>query len=319
MMKIKIFDISHNLLQTVNISIQHTQDLQFLNFSHNRIQKLSENNMHDLDAVASSREIKIDLSGNTMLCTFETLHFLQWMTETNVILLNIDNYECSYGNGTVTTLHQLSFIVKHLQLQCSSETVLIASVSVLIVCSLTVIGLAILYRYRWRIRYWYYKRKFKAAYTTTDQGYEQMFEYDVFISYSSDDYEIARHSTMEELESKRGLRACIHERDFQPGEYIAQNISRAINSSRRTILFVSNNFLGSEWCQYELNIALMEEMNSERKVVMAVMIDDIPNKSLPVDLRHIIHAYTYLEYPKNTTDSNLNVFWNKCAEFIKEG
>ncbi|VDI21995.1 Hypothetical predicted protein [Mytilus galloprovincialis] len=318
-MKIKIFDISHNLLQTVNISIQHTQDLQFLNFSHNRIQKLSENNMHDLDAVTSSREIKIDLSGNTMLCTCETLHFLQWMTETNVILLNIDSYKCSYGNGTVTTLHQLSFIVKHLELQCSSETILIASVSVLIVCSLTVIGLAILYRYRWRIRYWYYKRKFKAAYTTTDQGYEQMFEYDVFISYSSDDYEIARHSTMEELESKRGLRACIHERDFQPGEYIAQNISRAINSSRRTILFVSNNFLGSEWCQYELNIALMEEMNSERKVVMAVMIDDIPNKSLSVDLRHIIHAYTYLEYPKNTTDSNLNVFWNKCAEFIKEG
>lgn len=78
MMKIKIFDISHNLLQTVNISIQHTQALQFLNFSHNRIQKLSENNMHDLDVVASSREIKIDLSGNTMLCTCETLHFLQW-------------------------------------------------------------------------------------------------------------------------------------------------------------------------------------------------------------------------------------------------
>ena len=140
----------------------------------------------------------------------------------------------------------------------------------------------------------------------------------MFIAYSSEDQEIGRQGVMNELESKRGLRCCIHERDFKPGESIPFNISKGIRESKRTVLFLSKSFLASEWCMYELNIARMEALHTGRKVILVVKLDNIPNKSLPIDVLDVIDLYTYLEYPKGESDKDLDVFWSKCADFVDD-
>lgn len=315
MIKIERIDMSNNVLQSWDISILNAKNLTHINLSRNRIQTLSKANMEELDTIVRSNSIEIDLSENTLLCTCETKDFLQWMVITRVLILRRDEYFCTFSNGSVTSLNNLKFIVESLKSQCvPSKTALIVGMNVLSLCFLT--SMVLVYKFRWRIQHWYYKRRFILTLNYVEMV--QMFTYDVFISYSSDDFEIARNETIEELESRRDIKACIHERDFQPGEYIAENISRAIHSSKKIILFISKNFLGSEWCAYELDIALMEEMHSGRRVIMVIMVEDVPNANLPRALRHIVDTYTYLEYPKNRTEYDINAFWNKCAEFIQE-
>ncbi|CAC5419367.1 unnamed protein product [Mytilus coruscus] len=322
MRNLQRINISNNELQRFDTSLEYNLNLEYIDLSKNKISKLSEDNMGNLDAIAGQQNVEVILSGNVLLCTCETLQFLQWMMKTKVKLVKRYAYQCSYSNGSITTLKEISHIYNSLNNECTHKSTLIIFISAIIIiiiaCFLVMVSGILLYKFRWQIRYFYYKTKIKIPYKPTSRGYEQIFEYDVFISYASEDYEIARAGTLNELESKRGLRACIHERDFQPGESIALNISKGIRSSRRTILFVSGNFLNSEWCMYELNIARMESLHSKRKLILTVMIENISYASIPVDVLDIINTYTYLQYPANNNDKDVNVFWNKCAEFVLE-
>ena len=50
----------------------------------------------------------------------------------------------------------------------------------------------------------------------------------MFVCYAKEDMDWVSDQLMEELEEKRGLRLCIHERDFVPGKNIVDNISDCV-------------------------------------------------------------------------------------------
>ena len=318
MKNLKRIDISNNAIKGFDASLAETKNLEYLDLSGNRINKLSENTMRELDKLAVTKVIKVDLSDNTILCTCDTLKFLRWMSVTKVDLLRREHYVCTHSNGSATSLKDLPGIVANLSNKCQNKIPLIVGISVIVACFLAFFSGILVYRFRWRIRYWYYKTKIKIPYQPRGHDYEQIYEYDLFVSYSSEDYTVAREGIINELENKLGFRACIHERDFKPGEAIAFNISRGIRSSRRTVLFISKSYLASEWCMYELNIARMEALHTGRKVILVILLENVPSGSMPVDILDIIDAYTYLEYPVNGTEADLDVFWSKCADFVSD-
>lgn len=318
MENIRTIDLNGNEIQHFDAALTNTKNLKYLDLSGNRLEKLAKRNMEDLDQLSSSNMITLDLYGNTLLCNCDTLKFLRWMKNTAVSFQRKDKYTCTLTDGSEKSLKDLQPIVDSLTSHCSSNVVLIVTISTIIACCLASLCGVIAYRCRWRLRYWYYKTKIKIPYKPTGPGYDQIFDYDAFISYSSEDNQVARQGSIHELETVRGLRACIHERDFKPGESIALNISRGIHSSKRTVLFLSKAFLASEWCMYEFNIARMEALHTGRKVILVVMLEDVPTKRLPVDVLDIIDTTTYLEYPRNGTEADRGVFWSKCADFITE-
>lgn len=310
-------NLSLNEIHTFDAELYKTKTLKYLDLSNNRLQTLSESSRQQLNRLAGTHTIQVDLSDNVLLCTCETIDFLRWMQTTKVDLIKRDKYTCSYSNSSITHLNNILHIIDHLNSQCESKIAFIVSVSVtsafVLVCTCGILS----YKFRWKIRYLYYKAKIKIPYKTIGHGYEQIFEYDIFISYSSEDNEIVRQGAIDEFETKRNIHACIHERDFLAGESIALNISRGIRSSKRTVLFISSSFLASEWCMYELNIARMESLHTGRKVILVVMLENIANRSLPVDVLDLINTYTYLEYPRQGTKADLDVFWDKCADFVR--
>ncbi|XP_029188290.2 uncharacterized protein LOC114955591 isoform X2 [Acropora millepora] len=79
--------------------------------------------------------------------------------------------------------------------------------------------------------------------------------YDVFICYSYKDIEWVKE-LLAELE-KLHFVCCIDFRDFVPGAAIVENISEAIYCSAKTIAVLSPDFVNSEWCNRELQQALM--------------------------------------------------------------
>ena len=77
-------------------------------------------------------------------------------------------------------------------------------------------------------------------------------EFDAFLSYCHEDSPWVREELLPRLEDGQPrFRLCLHERDFVAGATVADNIIAAINTSRRMILILSNEFLRSHWCHLE--------------------------------------------------------------------
>ena len=81
-------------------------------------------------------------------------------------------------------------------------------------------------------------------------------EFDIFVSYCHEDTEWVCQQLRPRLEnSQTSFRLCLHERDFVAGAAVADNISAAINTSRRMVLLLSRAFLRSHWCYMEFRQA----------------------------------------------------------------
>jgi len=77
-----------------------------------------------------------------------------------------------------------------------------------------------------------------------------VYNYDVFISYSTHDGEWVRTWLLPRLE-EAGLRVCIDLHDFDIGAPILVNIERAMERSRKTLLVLTPNWVQSEWTIFE--------------------------------------------------------------------
>jgi hypothetical protein len=56
------------------------------------------------------------------------------------------------------------------------------------------------------------------------------------------------------LEKNQGFKLGLHERDFEAGKYIADNIIDVINRSKKIIFVISSSFLKSEWGQNKFEV-----------------------------------------------------------------
>ncbi|KAK7877859.1 hypothetical protein WMY93_031499 [Mugilogobius chulae] len=87
----------------------------------------------------------------------------------------------------------------------------------------------------------------------------ELFTYHAFISYSHSDADWVRDQLLPALEDIRNpYRLCIHERDFTPGKWIIDNISRTLKT------------VASEWCNYELYFAQQRAMGKSFSDVILV-------------------------------------------------
>lgn len=94
-------------------------------------------------------------------------------------------------------------------------------------------------------------------------------KYDVFICYSSKDWDWVRE-LLTELE-KRSYSCFIDRRDFLPGMPIAENIAQAIDGSKKTVVVLSPDFVSSKWCNYELEMAYLQESGQSYHQVVPIV------------------------------------------------
>jgi hypothetical protein len=53
---------------------------------------------------------------------------------------------------------------------------------------------------------------------------------------------------------------CIADRDFTPGVSVLNNTVKAIHSSYKVILVLTDHFVSSQWCKYEADQAIMQSL-----------------------------------------------------------
>eukprot|EP00731_Ephydatia_muelleri_P019847 Em0012g672a len=100
--------------------------------------------------------------------------------------------------------------------------------------------------------------------------------YDVFISSHVEASELAHDQLFKGLEawSPRGYRVCWHERDFLTGATILQNISEAVQSSRKVVVVLSKRYMESQFCRMELDLALHRMHSSRTRCLIPIALGE---------------------------------------------
>ena len=329
---IKHLDLSGNILGGVAFNLDRLQHLEVLDLHNNEIHALTVHQMKILDEIANNKlrtarsKLVIDLSGNDLLCSCETIDFIRWIKQhshaNRIVFRNYYEYSCTYTNMSKVSLSNFTYLLPLMEKTCASYKVLILVCIGLIVASLTVIGAGIMYRLRWKIRYFYLMTKLGYRGTVrmrqlSDTDYRDMFRYDAFVSFANEDREFAFLQMIKEVEDKTDLELCFHERDFTPGRGIAENIADAVRASRKIFCVVSNNFFNSHWCLYEFHMALMERIHAREgnDMLFLVLLNDLCLKTAPSSMSEFIRSNCYLEYRNNETCTQM--FWCRLIETIQ--
>ncbi len=121
----------------------------------------------------------------------------------------------------------------------------------------------------------YRKLFWKWGYKKADRLLNATFRYHAFISYSQHDSTWVGTQLVPELE-RSGLSLCVHERDFEPGKWIVDNIIHCMEDSYKSLFILSKHFVQSEWCNYELFFAQHRAISVNDDSLVFVLLEPIP-------------------------------------------
>ncbi|KAK8722150.1 hypothetical protein OTU49_012504 [Cherax quadricarinatus] len=159
--------------------------------------------------------------------------------------------------------------------------------------------------YRSTIRVWIYSHcGFRMCHKATNTDDRDKL-FDAFVSYSSKDEGWVNQVLAGELErGERPYRVCLHYRDFPVTAYIADTIVEAVESSRRTIIVLSKNFIENEWCRFQFKSAHHEVFKKRRQRLIVIVLGEIPARDLDPDLRLYLKTNTCIH-------ASDKLFWDK--------
>uniref|UniRef100_A0A7N5ZTA2 Toll-like receptor 2 n=1 Tax=Anabas testudineus TaxID=64144 RepID=A0A7N5ZTA2_ANATE len=159
-----------------------------------------------------------------------------------------------------------------------------------------------------------------------DVSSEALLSYDAFVSYSERDaswvenFLVPDEDSINPSYSYRPLNLCLHKRDFLPGQWIVDNIMSAMERSRRTVFILSENFVQSDWCRYELDFSHFWLFDGQSGKDAAILIlleplskDDVPKRFCK--LRKLMSSTTYLEWPQE--EERRGEFWRSLRSALR--
>ncbi|MEQ2175665.1 Toll-like receptor 2, partial [Goodea atripinnis] len=114
------------------------------------------------------------------------------------------------------------------------------------------------------------------------------------------------------------LTLCLHKRDFLPGHWIMDNIMSAIERSRRTVFVLSENFVQSDWCRYELDFSHFWLFNAGGDAAILILLEPLPKDNIPkrfCKLRKLMSSTTYLEWPQE--EERRPEFWRSLRNALR--
>ncbi|XP_047441992.1 toll-like receptor 2 isoform X2 [Mugil cephalus] len=287
-------------------------------------------NMFSSADLQSYRQLEnLQAGENKFVCSCEFVTFLQSQLEGSggvQLTDGEDSYVCDsplYLQGKPVDQVHLSVVV--------CQRILFVSMS----CGLALVVGVLVSVLLWRLHtFWYLKmtwawlkaKKNSRRRHRDREGSEALLSFDAFVSYSERDASWVENFLVPELEEPRDLRAprplnlCLHKRDFLPGHWIVDNIMSAMERSRRTVFVLSENFVQSDWCRYELDFSHFWLFDGQTGGDAAILIlleplakDDVPKRFCK--LRKLMSSTTYLEWPQE--EEKRGEFWRSLRNALR--
>ncbi|KAL7633109.1 UNVERIFIED_CONTAM: hypothetical protein RMT77_016479 [Armadillidium vulgare] len=292
---------------------QHT----FVDMSHLEILTLHDNRLINFPVwrmVDNPYLMKISLRNNLWTCECQFVESFEiWVMDNVRKVIDSDELKCISTSDESPDSYIIDFNATNCLNSSSTSTViqpmifhnLLHPVIAIVVAFIVLVLLLICFFYRNTLRVWMFsKYGLRLCYT---ESYEEDKDkiFDAFVSYSSKDEVWVNQILAAQLErGEKPYRVCLHYRDFPVTAYITETMVEAVESSKRTIIVLSKNFIENEWCRFQFKSAHHEVLKKKRKKIIVVVLGDIPSRDLDADLKLYLKTNTCIR----STDK---LFWEK--------
>ncbi|CAH1797726.1 unnamed protein product [Owenia fusiformis] len=298
---IKIVNLSGNKLVDLNIDLKTQTSLKLLNLSKNIIQRLGESARNNINSAyeTSNGNFTVDLNGNPFMCNcdaFPGIPFINWVKDHQDIIYEGANLSCQYINGSQVKFTLLD--VSYMKFECRKSAIVASGISVGFV--LVIVGV-VAYGYKRRYRIIYIALHLRAL-LRRNQLQDIDYDFDGFLSYSSLDKTWAINNIYGQLAAQHGYNICVDDRNFRPGSYLSDIIVECISKSNKIILVISQNFLRSGWCKFEMNLARGELATRGRDCLILILkepVELLPPELISPTLRSLLDTRVYLEWSED--------------------
>ncbi|XP_023318982.1 toll-like receptor Tollo [Trichogramma pretiosum] len=214
-----------------------------------------------------------------------------------------NSYAGGGGGGTSTTGNLTKTIIERQALEDYLPLLVSTLVAFLLLMLVCMLG----FFFRQEVRVWCYSRfgvRLFDRHAALDRDDRNKL-FDAFISYSSKDEAFVAEELAPVLEmGNPSYKLCLHYRDFPAGSFTADTIVQAVESSRRTVMILSENFIKSEWCRFDFKSAHHQVLRDRRRRLIVVLVGDVPQRDLDPDIRLYLKTNTYLQWGDK-------LFWDK--------
>ncbi|CAH1772971.1 unnamed protein product [Owenia fusiformis] len=312
---IETVNLSGNKLVKFNLDLNAQISLELLNLSNNKLHGLIEaarNSIANSDE-RSNGSLTIDLNGNPLMCTCDAFPFINWIKDHMDVIFQGSDLECQYINGSQIKFTHLD--VSHMKIACLKSAFIASGISVAFV--LLIVGVVI-YGYKRRYKIIYIALHLRAALRRNNlPGID--YDFDGFLSYSSLDKTWAINNIYGQLAGQYGYNICVDDRNFRPGTYLSDIIVESISKSNKIILVISQNFLRSGWCKFEMNLARGELATRGRDCLILILKEPkelLPQELITPTLRSLLDTRVYLVWSEEE-DRKL-LFWRKLQDALGE-
>ncbi|XP_029359805.1 toll-like receptor 21 [Echeneis naucrates] len=309
-------------LAVEDMGIQNFSKEVFGNLTKLRSLQLNRNVMQNIqvDALESLPKLHyLDIRNNPLSCTCQNSLLQNW-TQNNPQVQVVYLYSVQCQDHSKFKFYNFDVKVCYIDL---GEYMFFSTAVVIFLFSVTPLLHVKLY---WKIKYSYYvfNAWFSDRWRRLSEE-EENCKYDAFISYNSSDEKWVMEHLLPNLEGNGSFfKLCLHHRDFELGRDIVDNIVSAVYSSRKTICVVSRNFLQSEWCSLEIQLASYRLFDEHRDVLLLVFLETISDRQLSSyhRMRKVMLKKTYLQWPNSdcmNPGEAQKLFWNQLRRAMRKG
>ena len=280
--------------------------LQKLTLSQNKIVSLNVSSFTKLTSLHW-----LGLAKNPFACDCGLAMFLEYVRNNGIYVMDIGRVK-AYICATPESLHGVSVLRAGLSFaDCVSHTELVFTLLMAAGIASSAIVFALVYRGRWYIRYYIFLiRSRRRRYLERADG---SYVYDAFVAHNSNDASWVVRHLLPRIETEGRYRLCLHQRDWPIGREISENIVESIETSRKVIVVLSNNFAQSQWCRFELDMANLRRLGNWHNSLVLVLLETISPENQNATLRGLLTTHTYLEWNERAQEK----FWSVLRKALR--
>nr|KAG5696210.1 hypothetical protein BaRGS_021695 [Batillaria attramentaria] len=298
--------LNDNILTSVPDGVFDDLDhLNILRLDGNLISTIGEDTF-SLETIR--RLTSLNLSNNPFECTCSLLWFRNYL-RSNPGLFDAHNPYSRYRCKNLPDADVATFFLIEQQCLFSHETYVFTVVCVAVII-VTFTASTLLYRYRWHIRFTMYDVFRGNPQARWKMRRPDVFQYDLFVSYSGEDVRWVIDHLIPVLEQQMGLRLCVHQRDFLPGNNITDNIIDSLAVSKRVLALFTPRFAESHWCDFELQMCLNHVIEND-DVMVVVILEHVPARDMTGVMLALMKTTTYIEWGKE--EDAVESFWRRMT------
>ena len=280
--EIRTLKFSHNAISEVLLdAMLALQNVSILYLDDNRLERLPDN----ITTAQLTNVMDVRLSQNPWVCDCTTLSTKKWMTEHAKVIT--DKYSAVCNSPSYLSHRNMMYTEDNMF--CPNENsnyVILAAVfgtCILIICIFSLILV--------RIRKFIHDKHLAEQMVLFDEIDK---EFDVFVSYASEDEDYILDDFIPQLEN-HNFKVCFHRIHFLGGNTIIDNISECINNSKRTLVYFSNFYKDSRFCMYEFKEALNKDVREGTIRLITIKDTDLDMADLDDSTRAYFEKRTYID------------------------